>query len=246
MSVTQMQLKQHFLNLGSNGALYVWGANGQIITEELMDKLHKSYGTSKYSKQYYANKLKAGKGKIAADCSGALHGVSGYDDTAAGYYNRCVEKGKISSIPQDKVCLVFKQNSSGSITHVGCYTGDGYVSEMASSALNYQRKKLANNGWDLWGMPDFVSDNDSKQESATTTTTTKASDTKMKQIKRGSKGKAVRVWQAIVGVDIDGMFGAKTKDATLKFQKKAFPKDPKEWDGIVGEKTWKAGLESIK
>lgn len=77
-------------------------------------------------------------------------------------------------------------------------------------------------------------------------TITKASDTKMKQIKQGSKGKAVKVWQAILGVEIDGKFGPDTTTATVAFQKKAFPKEEAEWDGVVGEKTWKAGLESIK
>lgn len=77
------------------------------------------------------------------------------------------------------------------------------------------------------------------------TTTMKPEDTKMKQIKKGSKGKAVRVWQAIIGVDIDGSFGGKTKAATIEFQKKAFPKDESKWDGIVGDETWKAGLKSV-
>lgn len=79
-----------------------------------------------------------------------------------------------------------------------------------------------------------------------TSSETKASDTKMTQIKRGSKGKAVKVWQAVLGdLDIDGSFGPKTEAATLVFQKKAFPNDKNEWDGIVGTKTWKKGLESV-
>lgn len=160
MSVTQYQLRQHFLDLGKQGALYVWGANGQEITKKLMDKLYKSFGSGTYTKAYYANKLKEGEGKPGADCSGSIYPVSGYDDTAAGYYGRCVEKGNINSIPRNKVVLVFKRNSKGKINHVGCYTGDGCVSEMASSKLNYQRKLLDGNGWDLWGMPDFISDPD--------------------------------------------------------------------------------------
>ena len=78
--------------------------------------------------------------------------------------------------------------------------------------------------------------------------TTKPEDVPMKQIKKGEKGQIVRVWQSILGFtgdDIDGSFGAKTKAATIEFQKKAFPKDEDEWDGIVGPKTWKAGLESV-
>ncbi|MGN1154964.1 MAG: peptidoglycan-binding protein [Agathobacter sp.] len=155
---TQKELKQHFINLGVNGAIYVWGANGQIITKELMDKLCKSVNSNTYDATYYLNKLKEGEGKPGADCSGAIYPVSGYDTTAHGYYGRCLEKGKIATIPRNKVCLVFKKNALGKINHVGCYTGDGYVSEMASSKKNYQRKPLDGNGWSMWGMPDFVSD----------------------------------------------------------------------------------------
>ena len=73
----------------------------------------------------------------------------------------------------------------------------------------------------------------------------KVSDTKMPTIKKGSTGKAVKVWQAIVETEIDGDFGGKTKAATIAFQQKVFPNDYSEWDGIVGDKTWKAGLESL-
>lgn len=158
---TQEQLKKHFLGLAN--AIYVWGANGQKITKALMDSLYKSFGTKTYNKAYYENKLKEGAEKIGADCSGALFPISGYDTTAQGYYNKCTKKGKIGTIPTDKVCLVFKTNASGTINHVGCYTGDGYVSEMASSKKNYQRKPLKGNGWDLWGLADFVTDYDTKK-----------------------------------------------------------------------------------
>ena len=84
---------------------------------------------------------------------------------------------------------------------------------------------------------------------ATSTTTVKPEDVKMKTIKLNSKGKPVRVWQSILGYtgdDIDGKFGKQTKADTIAFQKKAFPNQPGEWDGVVGAKTWKAGLESVK
>ena len=154
---TQLELRAHFIALGKAGAIYVWGANCQIITEDLMNRLCKAVSSAKYDKAYYDGKLKEGNGKPGADCSGAIKPVSGYDTTAQGYYNRCVEKGNIQDIPQ-KVCLVFRRNASKKITHVGCYTGDGYVSEMASSKKNYQRKKLNKSEWNYWGMPDFITD----------------------------------------------------------------------------------------
>lgn len=63
----------------------------------------------------------------------------------------------------------------------------------------------------------------------------------MKQIKKGSTGKAVKIWQLIVGVSVDGDFGTKTEAATKTWQK-SHGLTP---DGIVGAKTWKAGLESV-
>ena len=74
-----------------------------------------------------------------------------------------------------------------------------------------------------------------------TTSTKKVSDVKMPIIKKGSKGKAVKVWQVIAGVTADGDFGSKTKAATITFQKKYGLTQ----DGIVGDNTWRKGLESI-
>ena len=63
----------------------------------------------------------------------------------------------------------------------------------------------------------------------------------MPTIKKGSKGKAVKIWQIIVGVKSDGDFGSKTEEATKEFQKR----NGLETDGIVGDKSWRAGLESV-
>lgn len=72
-------------------------------------------------------------------------------------------------------------------------------------------------------------------------TTKKVSDTKMPTIRYGSRGKAVKIWQIIVGVVDDGDFGNATLTATKKFQEK----NGLTVDGIVGENTWKKGLESV-
>ena len=97
-----------------------------------------------------------------------------------------------------------------------------------------------------YGRPNYslVSGETEKQESATTSTT-EVDYSKMKMIKQGNTGKAVKVWQAVIGVTIDGKFGPNTKAKTIALQKKAFPKDSSEWDGIVGPKTWKYGLEHM-
>lgn len=83
---------------------------------------------------------------------------------------------------------------------------------------------------------------DTTVEKPVTTEKPAEEDVKMKQIKKGSKGNAVKVWQIIIGETADGIFGEKTLQKTLALQKKKGLVQ----DGIVGQKTWKAGLESLK
>ena len=63
----------------------------------------------------------------------------------------------------------------------------------------------------------------------------------MGTIKKESKGKAVKVWQIIIGVTADGDFGSGTESATKTWQSN----HGLSADGIVGAKSWKAGLESL-
>lgn len=63
----------------------------------------------------------------------------------------------------------------------------------------------------------------------------------MTQIRKGSKGNAVKIWQIIVGATVDGDFGSDTDAKTRTFQKN----HGLTVDGIVGAKSWKAGLESV-
>ena len=75
----------------------------------------------------------------------------------------------------------------------------------------------------------------------TSTTTKNAEDYNMQTIKKGSKGKAVKVWQIIIGATADGNFGSGTESTTKTWQKS----HGLTADGIVGAKSWKAGLESL-
>lgn len=64
---------------------------------------------------------------------------------------------------------------------------------------------------------------------------------KMDTIKKGSRGKAVKIWQIIIGTNPDGIFGTETEAATKAFQ----GRQGLSVDGIVGIHSWKIGLESI-
>ncbi len=143
--------------LEQEGALYVWGMNGEEINQTNIMKAYTAFKSSKYTLEYYMNKLNSGKGRIGADCSGAFCPLAGSDNTAAGYYAGCIEKGKLITMPINKPCMVFKRNNSGTINHIGWYRPeDGTVSEMASSTLNFRRRRLSGNGWTDWGIPKFI------------------------------------------------------------------------------------------
>lgn len=86
-----------------------------------------------------------------------------------------------------------------------------------------------------------VSKMETTTESGVANNAPEGNDFDMPTIKKGSKGKAVKVWQIIVGVEADGDFGSKTKTATIEFQRKYKLVQ----DGIVGENTWKVGLETL-
>lgn len=76
---------------------------------------------------------------------------------------------------------------------------------------------------------------------ATTTTVKETEDYKMNTIKKGSKGKSVKVWQIIIGTTADGIFGSGTENMTKTWQKN----HGLAADGIVGKNSWKTGLESL-
>ena len=64
----------------------------------------------------------------------------------------------------------------------------------------------------------------------------------MQMIKRGSKGKSVKIWQIILGnVTVDGDFGPATEAATRKWQAAHNLNS----DGVVGPLTWKAGIDTL-
>lgn len=85
-----------------------------------------------------------------------------------------------------------------------------------------------------------VSKTETTNTSNTSTNTSEVS-VEMPTIKKGSTGKAVKIWQIIIGVEADGDFGSKTKTATIEFQRKYKLAQ----DGVVGENTWNVGLETL-
>lgn len=164
-----------------------------------------------------------------------------------------------SYVPRPGDLLLYDWDDNGVGENINSPEHIGIVEKVSGNTItviegNYKnavtRRDIAVNGKYIrgFGVPKYDVEQTvtaPKTETSTNKQSVKASDVKMTQIKRGSKGKAVKVWQAIIDVNVDGIFGPATEAATIAFQKKAFPNYKKEWDGIVGNKTWKAGLESV-
>ncbi len=130
------------------GSVYLWGADVEIITEDLIESLKSRFGTENYKNI----SLEDVEGKIGADCSGFLHPLSGKDNTAEGYYSECIEKGNVEKMPEKVVCLIFRQES-GKIVHVAIYTGDGMLFEMWNGC---EYRKFVASEWSFYGIPDWI------------------------------------------------------------------------------------------
>ena len=186
--------------------------------------------------------------QTAYGVSNAKNMIGGnFDDYTPNSANLYKKMGAWGKDPKLGAQIFFK--NSKRICHTGIvvdfdneyvYTVEGNTSGDSGVIANgggVFEKKYKRNDKSIagYGYPKF-------DEEPTPVVSTKASDVKMRQIKKGSTGKAVKLWQVIVGVEVDGEFGPLTDVATRAFQSKR----KLEVDGIVGPITWKAGLESVK
>ena len=139
---------QFLKSMHAAGAVYLWGANCEVITEELLESLKDNFGPEHYEKV----SLDKVEGKIGADCSGLAEPLSGEDNTAAGYYANCKKRGDISKMPKDKICLLFRKQK-GKLVHMAFYTGDGMLYEMWSGC---DHREFIESEWTYYGIPDWI------------------------------------------------------------------------------------------
>lgn len=208
--VSQNQFRLYYENLYKTGAIYLWGANGEIITKDLTDRLYRTFGSSRYNKTYYDNKFKEGAGKTGADCSGSIYPLSKSDNTAKGYYNACPSsrRGNISNMPKNQCCLVF----NAGFTHVGAYLGNGITIEMMNSTKNCVRQNFQKSRWTYYGIPVWLDIDGKASEPATAKPTVSNTVNTREVIKDYQEWLNDFVGQNLV---IDGSFGPKTKRASV-------------------------------
>lgn len=129
-------------------AIYFWGGNVEFGSKEMLEFKKKTYGKENY-KDLTVEMI---EGRLCADCSGLFAPISGYDDTAQGYYEKCVEKGRIGQIPRNKKCLLFREQN-GRMVHMAGYEGNGYLVEMWDGC---EKREFKESEWTHFGFPAWL------------------------------------------------------------------------------------------
>jgi hypothetical protein len=235
--------KQRFLAFiaAQEGALYVWGAQGQTMTPPLIKKLENSAANYERALAHYNEHVKTGQTLMAYDCSGLVvkyllgAGLIPGDRSANGlYHNECDDISKDELAAGD---LVFKRYlTKNQMYHVGVYMGDGTVVHAKGRDAGVVRETLSAAGWNRFGRLKCWG---GVQSTAEYTCLLK---NRGKPYLKGDDVRGVQRALENKGYDTggaDGVYGPKTELAVMAFQQRM----GLEADGIVGPKTWAALMD---
>jgi peptidoglycan hydrolase-like protein with peptidoglycan-binding domain len=228
------------------GLPYWNGTFGQIASAALYE-----YEKARAPKYYTATDFPKQYGLRVHDCGGLIKGYlwsetptsspkfnSAQDCNAEMFYQYATEKGELTAAVAKKLkpgMLVYNKTKS----HVAVYKGDFKVDEARGHSYGVVESKLDLSRFKWWSNCVFVTYE--KEPEPAPAPVNKITIDIPPTLKNGSKGKAVKVWQEIVGVTADGVYGSKSISATKDLQKKAGI----QVDGIVGKDTWTAGLNTL-
>jgi len=146
------------------GAPYWFACYGNVASEALYNSKRSEPQNKKYYDSWSKNTFTDDYGKRVTDCAGLLKWFlwsdnmtnknpsykSSEDFGATTFYNKCTSKGKIGTIPAEKVGIcVFKGNDTTK-THMGVVVDNkGTVVEAKGHAYGTVKSTLS--GWDYWG-----------------------------------------------------------------------------------------------
>ena len=244
------------------GKPYWWGTFGQTATAALL-----AAKRQQYPDYYQASDFQSQFGQKVHDCVGLIKGYRwcdtpnsepkyvGSEDVAVnGLYIQCGRKGTLNNMPDIPGVCVFQANMG----HVGVYIGNGQVVEAMGHAYGVVKTQLHSRNWALWGMPSWISYEESSEEStepATDTQPVQPAETEQQfptmrvdlpLLKKGDKGVPVKKLQHLLLLEnpcksiiessggTDGDFGSGTKRAVIAYQNSK----GLEADGEVGSQTW--------
>ncbi len=156
--------------ISTNPAEYLYGTNGQIVTEALLDERFENHYKKKMTRTQYDKYTKGWVNRKCRvfDCQGLLDYFAGNNVTADYCYrNWCGEKGIITdevkcflATPNALGCAVFEKNSEGKMNHVGFIVGnlngDPLIIESRGIAYGVTMTRLSERNFTYFGRPSKV------------------------------------------------------------------------------------------
>ena len=239
------------------GAAYVFGAWGGLCSTAYRLK-YAGYTPAMAGKIRQYCPVLAGKqsscagcryaGRRAFDCRGLTHwcldqaGVIALTGQGANSQYATTSnwdaRGEIASLP-DLPGIVLFRRSGKSMAHTGLYIGSCRVVHAKGHAYGVVETALSGGGWTHWAAPNGLYTAD--QINAAGKAAMKGGEEKVRTIKKGSTGEAVKILQqSLVNagfiLTVDGSFGKITEAAVKAYQEaKGLTQD-----GVVGALTWAA------
>lgn len=248
-----MSKLQEFLNhliWHSGKSIYVWGGQGEALTDLTEQKIRDMETSADYANRAIKmwNARKGIEGARAFDCSGLVGylmevvGVvgKGFDTTANGFKGMCKKLSKSELKPGD---AVFKIDSTGKAYHIGIVVDNALnVVEAAGRDLGVVCRSINANGWNWYGrLPQFENEIGTATGNVASKPVSWTLDRLLKNKSPYMRGTDVmNVQKALISngyscgsTGADGVFGSDTDSAVRAFQKaKGLTVD-----GIVGENT---------
>lgn len=157
-TITGEQLAAEFEGFLAQGRGYVYGAQGELYTQELAEQWHEQAKAGKRSvpngrdkNNYFVGDCSKWIGKYVDDCSGGIvdairkHIPDYKDRTANGFRAGFVKKGGISTLPEVRGLALWYSG------HIGVYVGDGYAIEFRGTDYGCVKTKVSDRNWQEWG-----------------------------------------------------------------------------------------------
>ena len=157
-TITGRQLAAAFERFEAEGRGYVYGAQGELYTQELAEKWHarakagsKSVPSGRDKDNYFIGDCSKWIGCYVDDCSGGVvdairQRIPDYADrTANGFKAGFKVGGTINTLPERPGVALWYSG------HIGIYIGDGYAIEFRGTDYGCVRTKVSARKWTHWG-----------------------------------------------------------------------------------------------
>lgn len=246
------------------GCPYIYGATGKTCTvsyrearaaqyPEYADKIRKNCPRLSKNVSTCADckwcDPETGAGKLAYDCAQlvrwCMHSVG--IEMVSGANSQWqktdwAQTGTIDTLPKDKLCLVYREDTDGKKHHTGIYCGNGKIIHAKGHDYGVVQQDLGVPKFTHWGIPRGLYDIGGGTDMKPTWPT----------LRYGDSGLFVIILQGLLAANglgigksgllstgVDGKFGGKTQNAVKEYQAMT----GQNITGVCGSATWNSLLE---